>query len=160
MKNKKKCIFCIVLTGVIMTAFISCGNKPSETNNVNITGQTDAGDVQENPIQEEDTVENIVQASTNAASTDVAKTYAPEDYGKIVELREEFTGESVEEITFYYEMENFYVNDTFENADKINDALQKIYDEYEQSYIKEAEVHNGEYVGGELIPILVLMVSP
>ena len=75
---------------------------------------------------------------------DAARTYDPEDYGRIVEIREEFTNENTEEITFYYEMENFYVNEAFENGDKINDTLQKIYDENEQGYKKYRLTFVGE----------------
>ncbi len=68
-----------------------------------------------------------------------------EDYGEIVALREEFTDEKTGELTYYYEMENFYVNDSFENADKINDTLQKIYDTYELSYRENAEAASGGF---------------
>lgn len=90
--------------------------------------------------------------SEDELSEEIVKTYVMDDYGQIVNVREEFTGENKEEITFYYEMENYYVNDTFENADKINATLQKIYDEYEQTYREDAEVSkSGEYVGGDPI---------
>lgn len=81
---------------------------------------------------------------------DAARTYDPEDYGWIVEIREEFTNENTEEITFYYEMENFYVNEAFENGDKINDTLQKIYDENEQGYKK----YRLTFVGEQYISIV------
>lgn len=95
-------------------------------------------------------VKTDTQADESSDNND--KVYAADDYGQIVNVREEFTGENTEEITFYYEMENFYVNDSFENADKINATLQKIYDEYEQVYQEDAEVSKGgNYVGGDPI---------
>ena len=68
-----------------------------------------------------------------------------EAYGKLETLREEFTDEKTGELAYYIEMENFYVNDFFENADKINDTLQKIYDTYELSYRENAEVASGGF---------------
>jgi len=64
--RKKKGIFSIVLTSVvimIMTVFVSCGYKPYEAGDEKIPGQTgaNANDVKGNPIQEEDSAENIVQ---------------------------------------------------------------------------------------------------
>lgn len=101
-----------------------------------------------------DSIKLDVKADTpdDEVSEENDKSYAPDDYGEIVNVREEFTNGNTKEITFYYEMENFYVNDTFENADKINDTLQKIYDECEQTYREDAEVSkSGEYVGEEPI---------
>lgn len=152
MKNKKMRILSMVLTGVIMTmtVFASCGNKPNETDNKNTAGQTGSDISQTIDVQDSISSEVEPETSPSVESIEVAKTYAAEDYGQIVEVREEFTGENIEEITFYYEMDKFYVNDSFENADKINITLQKIYDEYEQSYKEEAEIcKSGGYIGEE-----------
>lgn len=87
-----------------------------------------------------------VLVSCGGDKTNEAETgKSSEDYGRVVGLREEFTDEETGELTYYYEMENFYVNDSFENADKINDTLQKIYDVYELSYRENAEAAPGGF---------------
>lgn len=62
-----------------------------------------------------------------------------EEYGWIEEKKQEYFEEGTKELTYYYNMEQFFVKDTLENADKINSALQEIYKEYEITYSSEAE---------------------
>ena len=151
--RKKKGIFGMALAAIAVmsiTIFASCGYQPYEANVGQITGQaaeqTTEQAAEQTWVDEKQENENLTPKDTEE---NAARTYDPEDYGRIVEIREEFTNENTEEITFYYEMENFYVNEAFENGDKINDTLQKIYDKHEQGYKKYAETRKEGSGSGE-----------
>ena len=137
-KNLNKRIMCIAMTCaavVAMTTLVSCGgDKPDETETEKTSETTEMAPT-----------DSIADTSAEEISEESVTTYAVEAYGKLESLREEFTDEKTGELTYYYEMENFYVNDSFENADKINDTLQKIYDTYELSYRENAEAASGGF---------------
>lgn len=71
------------------------------------------------------------------------RKFSPESCGQTELVREEFKAENSEELRFCYEMEKFYVNDLFQNADKINNTLQKMYDDVEGTYREDAEIYMG-----------------
>ena len=71
------------------------------------------------------------------------RKFSPENCGQTVTVREEFKAEKSEVLCFCYEIEKFYVNDIFENADEINSTLQKMYDDMEEGYRKDAEIYMG-----------------
>ena len=78
---------------------------------------------------------------TDADPSEEYIKYKIEDYGIIKEKRQEYPEYETERIAYYYEMENFFFNDTFPNADVINQTLQEIYDEYEKGYQAGVEEH-------------------
>lgn len=80
-------------------------------------------------------------------------TFTLESYGFTTEIREVVIDKKSKELLFYYEMTNFFVNDTFSHADAINATLQEIYDGYETIYKEEAlEYQNEEPMGSPNTP--------
>lgn len=133
----------------------------------------ESGQKEERPIQVEtessETVETnlpedgkeIQTSSLSTAGADEANSgeeqegtgedgFRIEEYGWIEEKKQEFFEEGTKELTYYYNMEQFFVKDTLENADKINRTLQEIYKEYETAYINEAENNPDTPEGGQV----------
>ncbi len=68
--------------------------------------------------------------------------YPPEVYGTIETTGKEYASGDSQEPYFYYDLEKFFVNETFENATAINATLAEIYDEYEALYLQDAQNHS------------------
>lgn len=126
--NKKIIIFTILST--IAGELSGCGNHfSSETGN----------------IRNEKT-EIIRNGETEGGQEDL---YNMEEYGTVQESRQEFFDKQTGNISYYYEMEKFFLNDGFPNAALLNQTLEHIYEEYESDYVEEAETH--QYCEGESI---------
>ncbi len=83
---------------------------------------------------EEDTLEKT--PSPSPANTE-EKTYQAGNYGITEKEEKKFYGEDGKE-SYYYKMENFYLSATF--SKRVNTTLQKIYDDYEEQYLRTAEL--------------------
>lgn len=76
--------------------------------------------------------DNLTQSDYNQKTDElpdteeVIKVYDLDIYGTIEEVRQEFLEEESAEVSYYYEMEKFYLNDTFPNSAAINGTLQQI----------------------------------
>lgn len=72
---------------------------------------------------------------------DAQNTYNLEAYGTVEEKQQEYLADGTENVSYYYKMEKFFFSDVLVNADLVNRTLQQIYEEYEASYIEEAEAY-------------------
>lgn len=79
-----------------------------------------------------------------AAEHNQEKIYSIEDYGLIEEKQQDFLGGEESNVVYFYKMVNFFLRDSFPNADLINQTLRQIYDEMEEGYIETSEVYSGE----------------
>lgn len=101
--------------------------------------------------------------------TGAQDAYKLEEYGTVEETQQEYLADGTENVSYYYKMEKFFFSDVLSNADLVNHTLQQIYEEYEASYIKDAEVYESgeeeppyaylhilslEYVGEDYVSIL------
>lgn len=79
--------------------------------------------------------------SNEAVEESQEKIYNIEDYGIIEEKKQEFFGKDTEVMSYYYIMEEFFINDNLSNAVSVNEVLQQIYDGYEEKYIENGQNH-------------------
>lgn len=146
---KKKMIAFIIVQSIIL-AFCSCGSHESEKSG--IMAATETEDIQEPELVTEQMEaptksDDLIQSDYNQKpdelldTEEVIKVYDLDIYGTIEEVRQEFLEEESGEVSYYYEMEKFYLNDTLPNSAAINDTLRQIYDKYEATYVDTAEVY-------------------
>lgn len=130
-KNMVWIILCFVIAGAT-----GCQSTKKELPSVETEAQEEVQTKAQTEAQKE------VQTETQTeVETIEDRIYSTEEYGTVEEMKQEFLDEETGEVCYYYEMENFYVRDTLPNAASINDALQLQYDEYEASYLEEAEIY-------------------
>lgn len=181
----KKMITLIIVQSIIL-AFCGCGSNEAEKSNNMAAAETE--DIQETELVTEqvevpEESDNLIHSDYNNKidepldTEEVIKVYDLDTYGTIEEMRQEFLEEESGEVSYYYEMEKFYLNDTLPNSAAINGTLRQIYDKYEAEYADTAEVYedvlyenanipyqflhfiNMYYVGEDYISILYNDVS-
>lgn len=155
---KKKICICAVLV-IIIGAIAGCQNAEKETSNRN-TDTEKSGELQEiQQVMDKDEgsrreyqserTENILNNTTENEE----KKHIIEEYGVVEEKQQEFLGEETKEVSYYYKMEEFFINDTVSNASSINRTLQQIYEEHEKKYVETSELYkNGVDEFGEALP--------
>lgn len=157
---KKKMIAFIIAQSIIL-AFCSCGSHGAEKSG--IMAATETEDIQKSELVTEQMEtpaksENLTQSDYNQKTDElpdteeVIKVYDLDIYGTIEEVRQEFLEEESGEVSYYYEMEKFYLNDTFPNSAVINGTLRQIYDKYEAQYVDTAEVYGDALYENANIP--------
>lgn len=139
---KKRIFFCMLLL-MIVWGITGCQKADEEIGNTDIDMQeTEKIETREMETKEKekDSPSDAVPSAEDKTNIE-DKTYNIEEYGTIEEKRQEYLENGTENVAYYYEMENFFFNDTFSNATSINHTLHQIYDEYEGNYIEEAAKH-------------------
>ncbi|MCM1327479.1 MAG: hypothetical protein NC094_01270 [Bacteroidales bacterium] len=151
---KKKIIFCILLC-MALWGMTGCG-KASEEADRSAAQQTEKREADGTATQETQKTDHFTAQGAEDSSTgstdrviilsdaDPTEEYVKyniEDYGTIEEKRQEYQEHESERIAYYYEMENFFLNDTLPNGDAINRTLQEIYDGHEKRYQQGAEAY-------------------
>lgn len=126
--KKRVLVLCMV---VISTLLLIACSKAEE----NVVEKREDVDIEATETTEDDMSENTVEED---------RVYNVEEYGQLVHVREEFTDEESGELYYYYKIEEFFVNDTFSNAEAINNTLQQIYIERERAYKDTAESYQGD----------------
>lgn len=135
----------IIIIGIFVLSLIACsqvgenaiGNKNEVvTEIIQKTEKETIEDSQKESLIEEDTA-----STTKHEKND--KVYNIEEYGQLVEIKEEFTEENGN-LYYYYTLEELFVNDAFSNSEMINTTLQQIYTERENEYKEIAESYKGE----------------
>lgn len=125
----KKRVFSLCMVVILSVSLMACSK--AEESDVKNKDDVDIGTIETTEADmQEDTVEDGV--------------YNVEDYGQLVDVREEFADEEIGELYYYYKLEEFFVNDTFSNAEAINNTLQQLYIERETEYKDIAESYQGD----------------
>lgn len=97
--------------------------------------------VTEDELQEDSLSSEAEDVRNEEAENEQAMLYSAEEYGTVGENRQEFVDEETRDVFYYYQMDVFFFYDTIPNAAFINQTLQHIYDEYEDSYAEAAIVY-------------------
>ncbi|MCM1185326.1 MAG: hypothetical protein NC251_09840 [Lachnoclostridium sp.] len=161
---KKKIIFCMLLC-IMLWSMTGCRKTNGEADNPktqqtekqetdNLTTQETKAQGAGNSTKQEGTESMLGNDRNDATRSDADPTeeyikYKIEDYGTVEEKRQEYQEHETERIAYYYEMENFFLHDTLQNADVINQTLREIYDEHEKSYQDGAEEYRNGMYGAE-----------
>lgn len=119
-------------------------SPPAETENV-LNHTTDTAESNEGTTDHTDNIDNTNDIDDiNNSEASGERTYNAEEFGTIYEIRQEYFADGAEVMSYYYEMENFFFNDTAQGASSINHTLQQIYDEYEEGCIETASEYSGD----------------
>lgn len=160
---KNKILTCVLLLAMI-GSITGCQKAGEETGSTDADMQMEEEivneDIDEQAVEEIETRENADGESeekpeedqsleTESSLNDTAenreeKIYHIKEYGTVEEKLQEYLVDDSGNMSYYYQMENFFVHDTFPNAASINHTLQMIYDEYEKIYMEEAAEYEYE----------------